>query len=225
MANKCIVPIMIGHGRAVIVTNVTESGLNVSTMCKTETKIIQLLGEMVIKIPDSCVVLGKTFEINKISEMASVSNSLTLQGIEKIETRKIESGHEYKQGFLPKFNNLPKLDNEFEKNNNETVKDLQKIRFEPFTHMETTLIATSSSAILLLISVTILVLVFRCSNRCNGSNTKSDCPRVVVLDGENRRNREKEAKEKAVYKLVVEMKKTEPDEFVPVNYNQTNNLK
>ncbi len=135
MANQCIVPIMIGHGRAVIVTNVTESGLNVSTMCKTETKIIQLLGEMVIKIPDSCVVLGKTFEIHKISEMASVSNSLTLQGIEKNEARKIESRHEYKQGFSPQFKNLPKLDNEFEKNNNETIRDLQKIRFEPFTHI------------------------------------------------------------------------------------------
>lgn len=40
-----------------------------------------------------------------------------------------------------------------------------------------------------------------------------------------KRNRAKEAKELAVYKLAVEMKKMEPDEFVPINYNQNNNLK
>jgi len=55
------------------------------------------------------------------------------------------------------------------------------------------LIATSNSAILLLISVAVTVLVFRCSNRCNASNGVTNCPRVVVLDSESGRIRDSES--------------------------------
>jgi len=67
-SNPYIVPIDIGHGRAVIISNSTENELESRTSCNGVTKIINIHRETVIRIPDKCVIVDKNYEVKKMKE-------------------------------------------------------------------------------------------------------------------------------------------------------------
>jgi len=122
-----VVPLMIGHGRAIIVANSSELNITAKSVCSSVTETIFLHTETVVKIPDLCMVTGKTFEIGKMSEIASVSDSVAIKEVNKVMTRKIEHSQMVKEFEV--MVNLPKLSEDFNKQNNETITELSKINF------------------------------------------------------------------------------------------------
>lgn len=189
-SNPYIVPIDIGHGRAVIISNKTETVIEPRAICNGVTKTLKLHRETVLKLPNNCVIVDKAYEVGRNVEEINLSNTVTLNEPEEIVVKKIERKVNRYNPPL-EVNSLPKLSNEVELNNNETVKELNSMRFGPFTNTETMLIATSSSSVLLLVSIILLVVVLKCRKYCGVRSSGNNCPQRIIVDLEKNSNKQR----------------------------------
>jgi len=80
--------------------------------------------------------------------------------------------------------NLPVIDKEYEKNNNESANLLKNVRFNSFTRTESILFATSGSTMALILLIAITILTFRCIIMCKTSNQNADNRIFAMLENE-----------------------------------------
>ncbi len=134
--------------------------------------------ETVLKIPDNCFIVGKTFEISKNLDELDISDTVKIKIPENIVTKRIEPRH--KNSPSTEQNKLPNLSNEFEINNNATKENLNNISFRPLSSTETMLFATSGSLMSFLICLILILGIVFCIK--NSRRAGSPHPHTVHID-------------------------------------------
>ena len=186
--NPYVVPIDIGHNRIVITSNVTTGKeIDSKSVCGQDVASVQVLSHSVIRVPDNCVVVAKTFEISKVVANFEITRttSINLDKIDKISMHKITK----KRANVPTFEtskDLPTKRHEFDYNNNRTIDDLKLIKTDPFTTTETLLIASSGSMSVLAACLIIVILILYCLRRSRTSKNRTNEQVVVVVDRSNK---------------------------------------
>jgi hypothetical protein len=181
-ANPFIVPIEIGHGRVIIVSN--SSGINSTTriVCNGVTNSNELQTDVIVKLPMKCSLLGRSFEISKDHEDISINSTISIGQVENVAIRKIKKRKEVPETNL--MANLPINNNEFDLNNNKTRENLRNVKISSFTVTETSLIATSGSSLALVIAIVATLVCLKCVR--NSESTKIKERNNVFLMSENR---------------------------------------
>ena len=187
-SNPYTAPLDIGHGRIVLVTNVTETDIEAKSVCEKETESIQLKSHSVIRVPDKCSVLSKSFEVSKVVFNSDVTERLNIGTVDKITIHKMADNKELKTKTIE----IGPLDNvtdnrEFELNNNATIDMLKSIKNSTPGNSESMLIASSSSLASLLVGLILVLIILKCTKHC-GSKRESMNGQVVVVVDEKKSN-------------------------------------
>jgi len=180
IANPFVVPVDIGHGRLLVITNSTILNSTAKSICNGAAKTLQIKPMVIVKVSQKCSIVGKTFEISRDHVEVCVNQTVPIDIIDNISIRAIQFHSQNKEQLHDEVENLPKLSNDFEVNNNKTVDSLNQIDVT-FSQTETLLIASSSTSITLIVCIAVLLIVIRCSNKCKGDR-KSQEKVVVVVD-------------------------------------------
>ena len=178
-SNPYIVPIDIGHSRILVLANSSESVTNVKSVCTSETNSLLVQGHAVLKIPEKCAIVAKSFEISKTAELKGLTSLIDIGQVDRVTLHQIRTKNATNRVDIG-LAKLPETSKNFFLNNNKTRLALDMINTKPFTTTETMLITTSSATMVLVISVVIVVAMMRCSKKC--TQQRSDTPVVVIVD-------------------------------------------
>ena len=182
-SNPYIAPLDIGHGRIVLVTNVTEIDFEAKSVCERETESVQLNSHSVIRIPEKCTIVSKSFEISKAVTNSDLTERLNIGTVDKIKVHRmaVTKDSETKTMQIGSWGNLTDS-REFELNNNATIDKLKSIKNITPGNSESILIASSSSLASLLVGLILVLIILRCSRRCGSKREKMNGQVVVVVD-------------------------------------------
>jgi hypothetical protein len=182
VSDPFVVPIDIGHDRAVIISNSTAN-VTAKMNCNGETRSLLMSSESVVRIAEKCQIIGKTFEIGKNIDSVEVADAIKLTFPEmdlmrKISRKKMEDNKVEKHSEVIQTKDN---DSNFEFNNNKTIEELDSIRF---TSTESMLVAVSGSSVGILVTCVIVILVIvYCLKK--HSHTGDNGTHRLVLDLEN----------------------------------------
>jgi hypothetical protein len=182
-SNPYIVPLDIGHGRIVLVTNVSATDIEVKSVCEKETESIQLKSHSVIRIPEKCALVSKSFEISKAVANSELTERLNIGTVDRITVHRMADtkGSKTKAFEIGSLGNLTDS-REFESNNNATIDMLKSIKNSTPGNSESLLIASSSSLASLLIGLILVLIIIRCSRHCGSKRENMNGQVVVVVD-------------------------------------------
>ncbi len=156
--NPFLVPVDINHDRVLIVSNTTVN-YTVKTICKNIAKSLNISSHSVIKLPGSCTLISKSIEISKLAENASLSIDTHTSEVQEITLRQIKKSR-IGNFDIPK--NIIDSSNNFNVNNNETLKALNEIKFDSPWTTEKLLLTASTSSSTLIIGIILIVCIVAC---------------------------------------------------------------
>ena len=179
--NPYIVPVDIGHSRVIILTNITELEVEVKSMCRGVIDSNKLKGQSVLRVPDKCAVLSKTFEVSKMVEIIGVNSSMDIGKVETVSLHRANRAHKKEESelMLNSVTDLPYDKKSFELNSNATRSNLNLVKVGPLVNSETMLIASTSTTMSVLACLIIILIVIYCSKNCREKNSNS---RIVVVE-------------------------------------------
>jgi len=187
-ANPFIVPIDIDHDRILILSNVTKGSWNAKSSCKSETNSLMFQGQTVIRLPQKCALVARSFEIARAADLSDVVNALDIGHVDKIEMRQITLRKNSNSSDIPMISNLETDDNKFRVNNNQTRVYLDHIHTSTTNmHISTLIFSTTGAAAGSIFMTGIAILFFRCLKARERSNV--DSPVVVVVDEESKKRK------------------------------------
>jgi len=183
-----IVPLDIDHDRVLIITNSIKTNTSAQTLCSdnwSSAQQVTIEGHTVVKIPESCSLVSKSFEISKKLRHDNIAINSVVGQVMNVEMRLLKET-ELKKPNLRDFTTLPPLSDAVERNNNLTKEKLNEIEFKPWSH-ERIILASSSSITLVLLIITTVILILYCAKKCrnNSLETKGD---IVLNINESRGN-------------------------------------
>jgi len=183
MSNPFIVPTSIGYGRVLLNSNDPAVNISAKCTCNGVTNNMYIQSRSIVRLPQSCSLIGKAFEISRIHEEDNVTNTVTLNRIDKVSLRR----------FLPKNNesiknesihDLAPIDNVYEKNNNDSIANLRNVKFDTFSRTETLLFATSGSTMGLILLIAISILLWKILRMCKTGETNKENSYFAVIENE-----------------------------------------
>lgn len=170
-----VVPLDINHDRVLITTNSSLANISAQTVCYNnwnKAKQITILGHSVMKVPDHCSIISKSFEVSKLYQKENINVNLALGDIFEVELRQVK-GHVLAQSYMNNVTPLPSLSKIVELNNNASREMLNEINVNRWSN-DKIWITSSSSISLILITVIAIVIVVYCSK-------KSKCKKRDVI--------------------------------------------
>ena len=213
-SNPYTVPLDIGHGRIVLVSNVTDTDIEAKSVCEKVTESIHLKSRSVIRVPDICSVLSKSFEVSKVDSNSDITEKLNIGTVDKITVHRMANTKELKT----KSFEIGSLDNatdnrEFERNNNATIDMLKSIKNSTPGTSESLLIASSSSLASLLVGLILVLLILKCTRTCGSKRENMNGQVVVVVDEtkSNARKKDQDAETENINELNAESAKNAKD--------------
>ena len=173
-----MVPVDIGHSRVIILTNITESVVEVKSVCRGVVDATKLKGQSVLRIPDKCAVLSKTFEVSKVVVNSGVNSTMDIGKVETVSLHTLEKKNE-KEIMLNSVTDLPYNNTSFEHNNNLTRSNLNLVKVGPLVNSETMLIASTTTTMSILVCLIIVLIAIYCTKNCRGQNSNTG---IVVVE-------------------------------------------
>jgi len=206
------VPLDIGHGRILLLSNHSAES-DVRSSCVGETNMLLVQGHTILKIPEKCALVAKSFEIAKSANMSDIMNEIKLERVDKVVMRRVE----FKNKTIFTFTNDQKhevtKEDEFKANNNMTRSYLDNISISSASSALGTAMISTSSVTLLAILIIALFVILKCVKKCKGNNGSN--PVVVVVDESKNSNkkllRDKECDDFASPELPKDIDVTEND--------------
>ena len=191
-AKPYVVPLDINHNRLLIVANSSNENYQIKSMCGTPVESKELHSQIILKIPNKCALLARSFEVSKSVNINNVSISDEIGTIETVMLRKIVHNNREE----PKVSNIEQLvehsrDKEFEKNNNKTIAELDKVKFsDPWS--SGLAIYSSTGAVSIIIAIIIGVVIgIKCCKSCRKSETV-----LIRLDEEKQERHKHKSRER-----------------------------
>jgi len=80
-ARPLVVPLDIGHNRVIVISNATNLTVTSKVICSGVTTSLELHSESVLRIPEKCLVVGKSFEISKNIDEINVSDTVKIHAM------------------------------------------------------------------------------------------------------------------------------------------------
>ncbi len=185
-----MVPIDISHDRVLIITNSSLNNVSAQSLCSnkwSKAKKIVIDGMSVLRVPNLCSIISKSFEISKIYKKENVKIESELGEILEVELHYIKkpSANQSKNEIVTP---LPSLSNIVEMNNNKSTLDLNSIDVTSWSR-EKIMITSSSSLSLILVVVVIIITSIYCVKRCK-TNARERNGDIVLNLNELRRGHE-----------------------------------
>ncbi len=160
-----VVPIDVSHGRVLVISNSTYESLEIKSVCDSSTKTMKVNGHSMLKIPEKCTVIAKSFEVSKMAVADDISVNNKIGEIETILLRQVARNRS--SFHAHSISDLPKLSTKFDINNNATTKELDKIVTKWDTGSIITASSSATSVILLL--MLLLILILKCLQKYRSS--------------------------------------------------------
>jgi hypothetical protein len=180
-----VVPLDIGHNRAIILTNNTNRNVSIKTICGANVNSESMKDESILTIPEKCAVLSKTFEISKIGGSHDSSNVVEFSQIDKFVLRSMQTGQ--KSIVLKNLNLTKDKKDTIEINNNATLDELSNIKLDDVATKDALIIATSSTSMILISGVAIILVILLIKRYCGSRQQRSD-EKVVFMIIRPRKN-------------------------------------
>ncbi len=124
-----IVPLDINHDRVLILTNSSNTNTSVQTLCSSnwnKAKQSLINGLTVVRVPEYCSIVSKSFEISKMNQKDSINVKTTLGEVYEIEMHQVKS-LAVEQSYVSTVTPLPHLDRIVDLNNNASIQQLSEI--------------------------------------------------------------------------------------------------
>jgi len=178
-----IVPLDIDHDRVLIITNSIKTNTSAQTLCSdnwSSAQQVTIEGHTVVKIPESCSLVSKSFEISKKLRHDNIAINSVVGQVMNVEMRLLKET-ELKKPNLRDFTTLPPLSDAVERNNNLTKEKLNEIEFKPWSH-ERIILASSSSITLVLLVITVVILILYCAKKCRNNSVEKQGDIVLNIN-------------------------------------------
>ncbi len=176
-ANPYVVPLDIGHDRVILISNSSFSNYSMTSLCGNKQNVFNSNNHVMLRTPDECAVVSRSFEISKVVKHENIETK------SKIGTVESAVLHEYiakkNMHLVTGISNIKSRDrdSEFVLNNNETERQLAKIKYESgWSNEKIFLTSTGSLSSIIIIAIGVLILV-KCMKCRNGRRE-----RIVIKD-------------------------------------------
>ena len=125
-SNPFVIPIDIGHSRILVISN-SSTPIEMSASCDSQIKLIRVDENAIIRLPESCFVKTKSFEIDVKKSNEQVTQMVNVGRVENVSVKKVKNLS--KTAKLLIVGNLTTIhaNSIFELNNNQTIEELQSI--------------------------------------------------------------------------------------------------
>ncbi len=187
-----------------IVANNSNQVIEARSICNNEVATIKLRPLAVMKVPDNCAILAKTFEISRSTTNVGYSNEVNIGTVDKITIRNITRNNRMLSKIIPKFELIDDVSkNNFENNNNDTHMLLNQVKTKNFSTSETALIASTSSMSILAVILVLVIVTLFAYKRCNSG--KANRPEFVIVGNEIVGKRNQKMEKNEIDETVVEI--------------------
>jgi len=186
MAQLLVVPIVVDHNRIVTLTNATDSVDNSSnlvhakSLCNGDVSSLIIKARTVVRIPEQCAVIGKTFELSRDHVELQLNSEVEIESVKEPSLRYLDQV-KHSNPNISIVTPLPKSSNEIERNNLETQQILNTINFST---MEKGLIASSSTMSVVAFIALMIIIWIKCCNTNESREAKID----IALTDRSRSN-------------------------------------
>ncbi len=177
IASPFIAPVELSQSRIILLANTTNNNSSMKCVCNGETSSKIMKENAIVRVPDACSVIGRSFEISKDHIEENLSDTVQLPMVDKVTIRKLEKKDREE---IKMSSNLKQMNTDFEKNNNETTSQLEKIELSRFSVNESMLLGMSSTSILLVLLVVLILTFLKCAKHCRNENEDHELKYVVV---------------------------------------------
>jgi len=159
-SNNYLVPVDVGHDRVIIITNNTAMNYSMTSLCKTDQKIVSMTGHSMLRTPADCVVMSKTFEIGKKESNIELQTTQSYEVIESATFHRLVTTKSNVHSNMIK--NIYMDNTTYEKNNNETLQRLRSVKFDEHWSSKPWFFTTTSSLSTILVMSIILIIACKC---------------------------------------------------------------
>jgi hypothetical protein len=171
-ASPCLVPIDINHNRVLILSNSTNSASEVKSICGSRIKSMNVNSTAVVRTPDECSLLSRTFEVGKIVAIRNISTFGNIGRVEPIvihlKSEKVKASSA-NQSLL---SDIPLNETKFLENADEAKRNLDNVHFDQTWSHGSWWITASSSTTIVLVLIIAFILVMKLRSNCKDKSNE-----------------------------------------------------
>ena len=184
-----IVPLDINQNRVLIISNSAKTNTSAQTLCSdnwSSAQQVMIEGHTVVKVPELCSLVSKSFEISKKMRQDNVAIKSDVGEIMNVEFHALR-GFQLKNVYSEPMTPLPSLSDEVERNNNLTKSKLNEIEFNTWSH-DRIILASSSSLTLVLLIIAVIIISIYCCKKCKKNNSRGQGDVILNINDQSRCN-------------------------------------
>jgi len=184
-----IVPLDINQNRVLIISNSVKTNTSAQTLCSdnwSSAQQVMIEGHTVVKVPESCSLVSKSFEISKKTRQENVAIKSDIGEIMNVEFHLLR-GSQLKNVYSEMMTPLPSLSNIVERNNNLTKNKLNEIEFKSWSH-DRIILASSSSLTLILLIIAVIIISVYCCKKCRKNSSRGQGDVILNINDQSRCN-------------------------------------